>query len=78
MSKIKLCVILGGSTESEISVWYTQIILKELDKEKYEIFLIYLGKNGKWYKFLEKKNIELVEEIKNKEEITNVFKYLEI
>ena len=34
-------------------------------------------KNGKWYKFLETKKIELGEEIKNKEEITNVFKYLE-
>ena len=78
MSKIKLGVIFGGvSTESDLSVWSIQSVLNELDKEKYEIFPIYIGKNRKWYKFLETKRIELGEEIKNKEEITNVFKYLE-
>ena len=78
MSKIKLGVIFGGvSTESDLSVWSIQNVLSELDKEKYEIFPIYIGKNRKWYKFLETKKIELGEEIKNKEEITNVFKYLE-
>jgi len=78
MSKIKIGVIFGGvSTESDLSVWSVQSILKELDKEKYEVFPIYIGKNRKWYKFLEKKRLELGEEIKNKEEIQNVFKYLE-
>ena len=51
MSKIKLGVIFGGvSTESDLSVWSIQSVLNELDKEKYEIFPIYIGKNRKWYK----------------------------
>ena len=78
MNKLKIGFIFGGtSSESDISVSSATSTLKELDKEKYEIFPIYIGKNRKWYKFLETKKIELGEEIKNKEEIENVFKYLE-
>ena len=78
MSKIKLGLIFGGtSTESDISVCSASSILRELDKEKYDLFPIYIGKNGKWYKYLEIKQLQLGEEIKNKEEIENIFKYLE-
>jgi D-alanine-D-alanine ligase len=78
MNKLKIGFIFGGtSSESDISVSSATSTLKELDKEKYEIFPIYIGKNGKWYKYLETKELKFGEEIKNKEEIENVFKYLE-
>ena len=78
MNKLKIGFIFGGtSTESYISIISATSTLKELDKEKYEIFPIYIGKNRKWYKFLETKELKFGEEIKNKEEIENVFKFLE-
>ena len=80
MNKIKLGLIFGGtSTERDISVCSASTMLKELDKEKYELFPIYIGKNGKWFKYLEKEQnqLQLGEEIENKEEIDNVLKYLE-
>ena len=78
MNKMKLGLIFGGTlTESDISVNQASSTLNEIDKEKYEIFPIYIGKNGKWYKYLETKELKFGEEIKNKEEIENVFKYLE-
>jgi D-alanine-D-alanine ligase len=52
MNKIKLGLIFGGtSTERDISVCSASTMLKELDKEKYELFPIYIGKNGKWFKY---------------------------
>lgn len=78
MNKKKLGFIFGGvSTESDISLYSAQIILKEIDKEKYEIFPIYIGKNRKWYKYLETNLLKLGEEVKKKEEIENVLKYLQ-
>ncbi len=48
--KEKLGVIFGGmSTENEVSRLSAQSILKNLDQEKYEIFPIYIGKDGTWY-----------------------------
>lgn len=81
MNKIKLGVIFGGmSTENEVSVISGTSILKELDKEKYELFPIYIDKKGKWYKYLD--NIEesknkVGDKIEKKEEIENIIKYLQ-
>lgn len=78
MSKLKIGVILGGmSTENEVSIISGTSVIKELNKEKYEIFPIYISKTGKWYQininnFL--KNDSDV--LKNKKEIENIFKYL--
>ena len=78
MQKKKLGIIFGGATEeSDIILYSVQKILQNLDKEKYELFPIYIGKDGKWYKYLETKILEFEEEVKNKEEITNVLSYLE-
>lgn len=56
---IKLGVIFGGkSTENEISVKSATSILKNLNKEKYEIYKIYIDKNGEWYEYEENKKIE--------------------
>ena len=61
---IKLGIIYGGmSTEHEVSVTSAKSVIKNLDKEKYEISEIYITKEGDW---------------KDKEEnqIENIFKYL--
>ena len=49
--KKKVGVLFGGmSTEHDISVISASSIIKNLDKEKYEIYPIYIDKQGKWYK----------------------------
>ena len=64
---IKLGVIFGGkSTENEISVKSATSILKNLNKEKYEIYKIYIDKNGEWYEYEENKKIEnIIETLKS-------------
>ena len=59
MSKIKIAVIFGGkSTEHEVSNVSGTSVISNLDKEKYEIFPIYIDKNGEWHKYTE--NIEKI------------------
>ena len=49
MNKIKLGIIYGGmSTEHEVSINSAKSIIENLDKNKYEIFKIYINKNGEW------------------------------
>lgn len=76
--KKKLGVIFGGmSTENEVSVQSAKSIMKELNKEKYEIFPIYISKDGTWYKYLEtEETIKFGQEIKNKEKIENIIEEL--
>ena len=56
----KLCVIFGGqSPEHEISRKSVTSVLNNLDKEKYEITVIGITKNGAWYLYTgDYKNIE--------------------
>ena len=74
----KLGVIFGGmSTENEISVISAKSVLKNLDREKYQIYPIYIDKQGEWYKYIENSNdSEIEEEIRNKKKITNIIEYL--
>ncbi len=52
MQKIKLAVIFGGmSTEHDVSIVSGMSVLKHLSKEKYEIYPIYIDKEGNWYHF---------------------------
>lgn len=52
MSKIKVGVIFGGqSTEHDVSVVSGSSVIKNLNKEKYEIFPIYIAKDGDWYHY---------------------------
>ncbi len=78
MEKKKLGVIFGGmSTENEVSVMSANSILDKLDKERFEIYPIYIDKEGKWWKYLEiGQKREFGEEIKNKEKIENIVEYL--
>lgn len=58
---LKLGVVFGGmSTENEISVKSANSILNNLSKEKYEIFTIYIDKNGEWFEYNTNKKIENV------------------
>ena len=50
MNKIKLGVIFGGmSTENEVSFVSGMYVLKNLDREKYDVYPIYIDKAGNWY-----------------------------
>ena len=74
MEKKKLGVIFGGmSTENEVSVVSAQSILNNLDREKYEVFPIYIDKQGNWFKYIETdEKREFGEEVKNIEKIDNI------
>ena len=79
MKKEKLGIIFGGmSTENEVSVVSAHSILKNLNRDKYEIFPIYIGKDGTWYQYQESdEKREFGEEISHKEKIENVIEYLQ-
>ena len=78
MKKLKLAVICGGmSTENEVSVISSNSILKNLDKEKYEIYKVYIEKDGKWYEFeIKDENISIGEKINKTKEIVDITSYL--
>lgn len=50
MGKIKLGLIYGGvSTEHEVSISSYESIIKNIDKDKYEITSFYISKDGTWF-----------------------------
>lgn len=70
MNKLKLGVIFGGmSTENEVSVNSAKSILKNLDKNKYIIYPIYIDKDGVWYIYDKDNN-------KYDNKIENIVQYL--
>ena len=76
MSKLKLGVIFGGmSTEHDVSVLSGYSILKNLNKEKYEIFPIYIDKDGEWYSIKEMSQEPVIVD-DNLEKINDTFSYL--
>ena len=82
MAKLKLGVIFGGmSTEHDVSITSGTSVIKNLDKDKYEIYPIYIDKDGKWYEY--SKNIDEIdilqvgEEIEEKILIANPIEYLQ-
>ena len=51
---MKLGVIFGGkSNEHSISTISGCSILRNLNKSKYDIYLIYIDKEGEWYEVLD-------------------------
>lgn len=78
MEKIKLGVVFGGmSTENEVSIVSAYSILNNLDEMKYDIYPIYIDKDGKWWKTeIQNVKLELGANIENKKEIENEIKYL--
>ena len=52
MNKIKLGVIFGGlSTEHDVSVVSTTSVIKNLNKEEYDIYPIYIDRQGGWNEY---------------------------
>jgi D-alanine-D-alanine ligase len=52
MKKIKIAIIFGGqSTEHEVSRNSATSILKNINKDKYEIYPIGITKDGKWFRY---------------------------
>lgn len=50
MSKTRLAVLFGGiSLEHEVSVITAVQLMKNVDKQKYELIPIYIDKSGKWW-----------------------------
>lgn len=80
-NKIKLVVIFGGmSTEHDVSIVSGTSIIKKLKKEKYEIFPIYISKEGIWYEYKKEisqiENLKIGEQVKEIQKIENVMNYL--
>ena len=76
--KTKIGLIFGGmSTENEVSVMSANSILEKLDKNKYDIYPIYISKEGEWYQYLKLDKIEINEKLENIEKIDNITNYLQ-
>lgn len=78
MKKLRLGLVFGGmSTENEVSCISAISVMKNLDKEKYDIFPIYINKKGDWF---DVKNVEInektLEDSKEKNYINNVMEFL--
>lgn len=78
MGKKRLGVIFGGtSTEHEVSIVSGTSVIKNLNKEKYEIYPIYIDKAGEWYEFeLDNKTYKVGDEIVGTKKIENIWNYL--
>ena len=81
MSKIKVGVIFGGqSTEHDVSVVSGSSVIKNLNKEKYEIYPIYISKKGEWFHYMKPVQdieiFEIGEQPKELEKISNEFEIL--
>lgn len=52
MYKEKIAVVFGGmSTEHDVSIVSGTSVLKNLNKEKYDIFSVYIDREGNWFKY---------------------------
>lgn len=80
MHKLKLGVIFGGmSTENEVSVVSAKSVIDNLNTEKYEIFPIYIDKDGIWYECAKDGlNGKFGNEIQTDRKIENVMEYLKM
>lgn len=66
MNKIKIGIIYGGmSTEHEVSKASAKSVITNLNKDKYEVYEIYITKEGEWLNKEEKPIESIFEYIKN-------------
>lgn len=62
MGKKKVGVIFGGkSTENEVSKLSAKSVLSQIDKEKFEVYEIYIDKEGIWWETQEQKQVKKIE-----------------
>lgn len=78
MGRTKLGIIFGGtSTEHNVSIVSGTSIIKNLNKEKYEIYPIYIDLKGEWFKYTyNNEEFKVGDEIIGTEKIENIVKYL--
>lgn len=81
MSKIDIGVIFGGqSTEHDVSTMSGMSIVENLDNRKYNVFPIYIDKDGTWYEYKSAKEdaeeVDLSVKIYSKSKIKNIVTYL--
>lgn len=72
MDKIRLAVIFGGmSTENEVSCASAKSVISNLDKNKYDIKVIFINKDGEWFE------LEDINKIEEKTKIENIITCME-
>lgn len=79
---IKLAVIFGGkSSEHTVSIVSGTSIISNLDKKKYQIYPIYIDKEGNYYEYTKDVDkiipLKIEDKITELKEIKNINKYLE-
>jgi len=73
MTKIKVAVIFGGmSTEHSVSIVSGTSIIKNLNKEKYDIIPLYINQKGEWFYY--KKPINEIKILKVDDKLTDIEK----
>lgn len=78
---LKLGVIFGGmSTEHDVSIASGTSVIQNLDKEKYEIYPIYISQDGAWHEYTKPVNeitrLSVGDKLTQIQPITNVIEYL--
>ena len=78
MHKIKVGVIFGGmSTEHDVSIVSGTSVAKKLNTDKYNVFPIYIDRDGNWYKCNNiSKDYKVGDNVEEIEEIKNIIEYL--
>lgn len=78
MGKLNIAVIFGGlSTEHEVSIVSGTAIIRNLDKNKYNILPIYIDKDGKWFEYkYNNEEFKVGDEITGTKQIDNICEYL--
>ena len=78
MSKINLGVVFGGtSTEHDVSIVSGTSIIRNLDKAKYNIYPIYISKEGEWFEYINDNKIYKVgDEINTGKKIDDIWQFL--
>jgi len=78
MNKINLGVVFGGmSTEHDVSIVSGTSILRNLDRNKYNLFPIYISPDGTWNTYHGgDKRYEVGDKLEDVKKIDNIFEYL--
>ena len=78
MERLKLGVIFGGtSTEHDVSIVSGTSVINNINKNKYEIFPIYINKLGEWFEYkIENKKYKVGDKIEVTKKIENICEYL--
>ena len=72
----KVGVIFGGmSTEREVSIQSAEGVLSNLDRSKYEVYAIYIDKNGSWFRYVGKQDTKEIN-LKYIQKINNITEYI--